>query len=599
MKHPIRSTVGRIIAWSALAGAAGLACTNAGASSADTGTLSSDIACMTVSSCGGGGGGLPKCGKGYVLDDNDKCVLACTLQPGGCATPIACPYSPECPPGQYSLVPSPSTPVPNPLPSDPSTLAPAQCSFTAPSACQAPAPAPTGNYYVEPAFTAPVVTSVAIGAHAVYAIAAKAPSQLAPGEDASQSTAVYAWGTNSNYELGDNTTAPHTTSPTTVLYVPAHPVIQIAAGDEGACALLENGPNNVYCWGTIVSELGGITYTYPMTPWLPTDNAPTITQITHGQRHACALSNEAVPAVYCWGDNDKGQLGQPTSLKGSESPVAVTTIPTVTSSPQLPNQSVGKIQSVVASGNSTCVLSEAGYIFCWGDDAVGSLGDNNANNGAGQPTPQPVPTKQRGGNYLQFNANSLIGGGVGSELGTGSFCASYNYAGSLYWQCWGANDRGQIDLTPTVPSTTDDFNTGVNSPTDLLTFDSLIASAPSIALGGRHGCAWGSLLAPGLNQTPRCWGSNEGGQLGNQSASSTAKAPVLSSLVNMTNLPTLYPAGATPEFDAFAVGGDLTCAVYLNSSKNYGTPTANGNLACWGTGEEFINTNKPTFLTWH
>ncbi len=130
---------------------------------------------------------------------------------------------------------------------------------------------------------------------------------------------VYCWGKNDHGQLGDNTNINRYT-PVQVKGVEGKDyltnVIQVAAGGYHTCALKTDG--TVYCWGGNSSgQLGDNTNTHRYTPvqvkgvggeGYLTD----ITQISAGGYHTCALKTNG--AVYCWGNNSFGQLSDNTDI---------------------------------------------------------------------------------------------------------------------------------------------------------------------------------------------------------------------------------------------------------------------------------------------
>ena len=82
-------------------------------------------------------------------------------------------------------------------------------------------------------------------------------------------------------------------------------------------------------------------------------------QLTMGTYHSCGRT--AAGAVYCWGRNTYGQLGNGGSLD-SNSPVAV---------------SGGRVFTDIRAGDDfTCGLSDGGSVFCWGINAQNQLGSS-------------------------------------------------------------------------------------------------------------------------------------------------------------------------------------------------------------------------------
>src|SRR5262249_50921711 len=100
-------------------------------------------------------------------------------------------------------------------------------------------------------------------------------------------------------------------------------VSAITAGQRHACALRTRGP--VWCWGdNFNGQLGnGATLPGPLQNATPvqvmadsTTPLTSVNQISAGQFHTCATAFEEL--VYCWGKNNKSQLG-PNSTAGTDS----------------------------------------------------------------------------------------------------------------------------------------------------------------------------------------------------------------------------------------------------------------------------------------
>jgi hypothetical protein len=94
-----------------------------------------------------------------------------------------------------------------------------------------------------------------------------------------------------------------------------------------------------------------------------TDTGPVL---AYGAAHSCAVVGDyhidgmERGTVYCWGNNDKGQLGDGTQTS-SPTPVRVVGLPE-------------KISRIVAGGAHTCALDVEGGVWCWGDNTFGQLG---------------------------------------------------------------------------------------------------------------------------------------------------------------------------------------------------------------------------------
>ncbi len=85
--------------------------------------------------------------------------------------------------------------------------------------------------------------------------------------------------------------------------------------------------------------------------------------VTTGAFHTCGI--QVTGSLWCWGDNDYGQLG--TGISGNV---------------EAPEQ-VGRHQdwTLVAAGQyHTCALRSAMRLMCWGDNGSGQLGTGDQAN---------------------------------------------------------------------------------------------------------------------------------------------------------------------------------------------------------------------------
>src|SRR5690606_18505176 len=93
-----------------------------------------------------------------------------------------------------------------------------------------------------------------------------------------------------------------------------------------------------------------------------------------GHDHACGLT--AGGAAFCWGVNDRGQLGDGTTTDAM-TPVRV-------AAPDLID--------IAAGYQYTCGITDGGVALCWGFNDLGQLGNGTDTDTA---TPTPVATEER------------------------------------------------------------------------------------------------------------------------------------------------------------------------------------------------------------
>jgi alpha-tubulin suppressor-like RCC1 family protein/pimeloyl-ACP methyl ester carboxylesterase len=319
---------------------------------------------------------------------------------------------------------------------------------------------------------------------------------------------VACWGDNRFGQLGDGTTL-HRNQP--VLVSGITNALAVAAGGEEStaeedtlgqhtCALRANGA--VWCWGAnSYGQLGNGTTTASPVP-VAVNGISTATAIAVGTEFSCALLSTG--QVKCWGKNPNGQLGNGTKT-ASSTPVTVSGITTAT------GIGTGSQHGCARLGDST--------LKCWGLNSSGQLGNGTLNTSSTPVTVSGITTATAvGGGFLHTCA----------RLSTGSV------------KCWGLNSSGQLGNNSTNNS---------SSPVSV----SSTTTASHITLGYRHSCA---RLTDG---SVRCWGGNVAGQLGNNSTNNSS-----------------VPVTATGVTGASTVvaGGQSTCALL----------TAGG-FRCWGSDE--------------
>ena len=161
---------------------------------------------------------------------------------------------------------------------------------------------------------------------------------------------------------------------------PGAPWAHIAAGEYYICGIRTDG--TLWCWGSNDSgQLGIGSNTGQDQPrQITTPAAGGWASVTAGSYHTCATRTDGT--LWCWGNNDSGQLGIGSeSETGQDLPQQVTT------------PAPGGWTSVTAGGFHTCATRTGGTLWCWGWGNSGQLGIGNGND---QDRPQPVTTPATG-----------------------------------------------------------------------------------------------------------------------------------------------------------------------------------------------------------
>jgi alpha-tubulin suppressor-like RCC1 family protein/predicted Ser/Thr protein kinase len=272
---------------------------------------------------------------------------------------------------------------------------------------------------------------------------------------------------------------------------------RIVTGGRHTCLLAADGRS--YCWGSNDrGQLGTGNTGRTSSPALIA-STQRFASVAPGLSHSCAVDVEG--AAWCWGENGHGQLGERT-----------------TTPRDTPTRVVGdhEFRSVVAGAAHSCGLDVNGVAWCWGANGAGQLG-----NGETQDRAAPVAVK----------ANRRF---ISLHAGWNFTCA---LDADRLATCWGDDGAGQLG---------DGGSAARRTPASVqgnLSFATLSA-------GSSHAC--GVTTGGGT----LCWGGNSGGQLGDGSTTDRS-APV-------------RVASESP-FTTVTTGAVHSCAL-----------TAAGEAFCWG-----------------
>ena len=283
---------------------------------------------------------------------------------------------------------------------------------------------------------------------------------------------ISCWGSNSAGELGADDHIPDDQSAAPLKVTGITDATAVSASDHHTCALRESG--EVTCWGwNEHGQLGNGEIWESNDSFEPVKVSATVTteppasdepvDVSAGVRHNCMVWISG--KVSCWGDNNKGQLGDGEFGKDLYSSVPMEV------------ENITDAVAVGAGWEHTCAVHATGEVSCWGDDTNGELGN-------GEIVDQvPLPVKAEG-----------ITDATAVAVGHWHTCALHE-SGEV--SCWGRNYDGQLgngemgDASSAVPVSVLD-----------------ITDAVAISAGGEHTCA---VHATG---EVSCWGDNFGGELG-------------------------------------------------------------------------------------
>ena len=147
------------------------------------------------------------------------------------------------------------------------------------------------------------------------------------------------------------------------------------------CAIANAG--RVYCWGGAgrgqAGSLGSGTPKKHIEPRLVHGLPGVALQVEVGISHSCALMNNGgKKEVYCWGNNEMGQLGANKKYEGPPPEVIIWTYEPMKINDGLPAGE--RIVSLSAGANRGCVIMTNKRSYCWGLNNEGQIGDGTNQN---------------------------------------------------------------------------------------------------------------------------------------------------------------------------------------------------------------------------
>jgi alpha-tubulin suppressor-like RCC1 family protein len=171
---------------------------------------------------------------------------------------------------------------------------------------------------------------------------------------------LWCWGFGSDGELGTGATTDQGL-PQQVTSPAADGWASVAAGAGHTCAVRADG--TLWCWGSgFFGQLGaGAVVDQPLPQQVTTPAADGWTSVATGAFATCALRTHA---LWCWGDNDDGELG----IGGTASQSVPRRVPVPSRNGWL----------LIAPGDfHACALRTGHTLWCWGYNAAGELGQDS------------------------------------------------------------------------------------------------------------------------------------------------------------------------------------------------------------------------------
>ncbi len=280
--------------------------------------------------------------------------------------------------------------------------------------------------------------------------------------------ALYAWGYNSNGQLGDGTTTQRNVP---VLLNGFTQVSRFAAGGSHTLAVKTTG--TLWAWGLNGNgQLGDGTLIQRTVP-VQVTALTGVLAVSAGTSHSLALKTDGT--VWAFGLNTSGQLGNGT-LNQATLPVQVTGLTGVT--------------AIQAGTAFSLALKSDGTVWAWGLNTNGQLGD-------GTLTLRMLPVQVTG-------LNGVVAIAAGDAHGLARLSD-----GTV--KSWGKNSNGQLGIASTTQKTS-------------------ATSVPSLTSVAQVAAGTAFSLAIKTDGTVWAWGLNSGNQLGDGTLSQRTSPVALTTL---------------------------------------------------------------------
>ncbi len=319
--------------------------------------------------------------------------------------------------------------------------------------------------------------------------------------------------------------------------------LTVAVGLNQTCAVLVDG--RVQCWGqNDKGQLGDGTTTARTSPVF-VSGISTAIQVSTFEKHSCALLSNGT--IRCWGLNQYGQLGNGLPTINSTNPLAGVTLPVQFAG------TTSAIQVTVGLAH-TCILQSDHTVWCLGYQYNGLLGTGKPNDPS---------------NYYSVSLVQVSGitNAIFIQSNTSYTCALLS---DKTIKCWGQ-------------AMNHEFVDGFGSTTALApVVIPSITNATQLSVG-LSGICYIEAIIPNSPGAAYCWGSNSSGQIGWS--------------------PTANPYSSIPaslssyQYIQVSLGTDFTCAVREEGSVHCFGGNESGQLGGGNTTNNYNGTLVSNILS--
>jgi alpha-tubulin suppressor-like RCC1 family protein len=321
-------------------------------------------------------------------------------------------------------------------------------------------------------------------------------------------------------------------------------IVQIATGDQHACALTREG--RVACWGR--GEGGRLG-----TDSVAQTNVPTyvvgitgVAAISAGASHTCAIAG-AERALYCWGNNGDAQLGNSDAGDFSATPVPVVGVAA---------SRLTGVAQVGAGARHTCAVLATGDLVCFGQTVGGLLGIGVTAPGLSAPirAMRNIPLED----FPSIALPEYVDDAQLLAVGRDHTCITTR---RHTVECWGSNRSGQLGQSP------DYVSAGY-----LVSVPQLVGVS-AITAGAAHTCVQ-------VEERPLCWGSDLNLQLGRSETEDRTENWIPKPVAGLSTVASI------------AAGAQFSCAITADGPRCWGS-NSGGELGPGFVGER---TNQPVSI---
>lgn len=145
-------------------------------------------------------------------------------------------------------------------------------------------------------------------------------------------------------------------------------ISKISLGSKHTCGLSKKG--DLYCWGD--NEYGQLANSNVDKSDFPkkANTSRTFTEIESGYYQSCGITENG--DLYCWGKNMDCQITGPCPMKNARSEKEFLKMSRINIPTKI--ETAVKVTKVALGGRHSCLLTQKGQVACWGTNDLGQVG---------------------------------------------------------------------------------------------------------------------------------------------------------------------------------------------------------------------------------